>query len=466
METKARYWQNELSTRTNHDSPVLGTIKSKGNPFLHRAQDPPRTDSAFVDTAHVSLEPCESRNSPQRASSASNDAREKDLWSAICALIDNEHTVVPAISIEALNNVLVKWTSRLLSVMLKLPLVVEDVTKIFRDLCDLYFISAFRLCAGNARNEKIILGLEKAAPVISQQELEQGVRSPRAVHRRESSGFMGFGRRPSNSSMGRGSNGSGRGSGTPVAVPHHVEAELCAPLPSESTDTVQLRDFIVAGQINLENVVKLGKLQNRLKDPTPQSAVDKEFIAELVHTLKKRQATAWSCLLVAALLDVTRRHAEQVLTFSFLNDMLGVNGSQATAEDDEFISLLDSLASYSKTVAQVAPFMVNLSSRIACIHAIMGERIVKEVRLVQTILVQLQSAFSDSVCRCSLPGHFCRPWMGRIATQRTFQPLRRRDLRSLRVHLAVTVITPFCSAPWYFGSNMGTHLRRGLSLIA
>jgi hypothetical protein len=168
-----------------------------------------------------------------------------------------------------------------------------------------------------------------------------------------------------------------------------VEAELCAPLPSESSDIVQLRDFIIAGQINLENVVKLGKLQNRLRDPVPQSAVDAEFIAELVHTLKKRQATAWSCLLVAALFDVTRRHAEQVLTFSFLNEMLGVNGSQATSENEESISLLDSLASYSKTVSQVAPFMVNLSSRIACAHAIMGERIVKEVRLVQTVLVQL-----------------------------------------------------------------------------
>lgn len=383
-DSKERYWQNELSTRESDDCSMFATIKIKGNPFLLRAQAP-RRESDFVDRDHVSLERPESKSSPQRQSSASADGTEKDLLSSICKLIDNEHTVIPPIATESVNTILVKWASRLLTVMLKLPLVIEDVTKIFRDLFDLYFITAFRLCAGNGRNEKIILGLEEATPVITQEELEQGIRSPRSTPKRESSGFMGFGRRPSNSSTGhrrRGSTGSGRGSGAPTIVSCNAAADVCAPLPSDSEDISQLRDFIVDGQINLQSVVKLSKLEQRLRDPVPQSAVvDTEFIAELGLVLKKRQAIAWSCLLVAALLDVARRHIEQTLIVSFLNDMLGVNGSQATSEDEESISLLDSLVSYSETATRVAPHMVDLSSRISCVHAILGERIVTEVRL-------------------------------------------------------------------------------------
>lgn len=371
MVTRTRYWQNELSTRANGDAAVLTTIKSHGNPFLTQAP------ISQIVNSHVSFDSAENRSTaPLRSETANEDS---DLFSTICGLIDNDHAVIPAIATDSVKSVLVKWASRLLSVMFKLPLVVDDVTKIIRDLCDLYFITAFRLCAGNAKNEKIILGVEPVAPIISQEHLEQGIRSPRSSLKKETSGFMGFGRRPSNSSLGHQRRGSGRGSGSPTAISPHVEAEMCAPLPSETEDISQLRDFIVAGQVNLENVVKLSKLEQRLRDPTPQTGVDEEFIVELVHVLKKRQATAWSCYLVAAILNVTWRHAEQTLTFSFLNEMIGVSGSQATAEDEESVSLLDTLASYSKTVIQVTPIMVKLSSRIACAHAIMGGLAVKEV---------------------------------------------------------------------------------------
>jgi len=334
----------------------------------------------------VSFGPSESR-SPLSQGPLLTEGKESDLFSTICGLVDRDHAVMPAIATDSVNNVLVKWAYRLSTVMLKLPLVVDDVTKIFRDLCDLYFITAFRLCAGNEKNEKIILGLERPLSIISQEELEQGVRSPRSSFKKESTGFMGFGRRPSNSRIGRPRRrGSARASGSPTVMSCNAEAELCAPLPSESSNVSQLRDFIVAGQINLENVVKLGKLEQRLKDPVPQSGIDAEFVVELVHVLKKRQATAWSCLLVAALLDVTRRNAEQALTSSFLNVMLGVSGSQATSEDEESVSLVDSLASYSKSVTHAAPYLVKLSSRIACAHAIMGGQIVQEVRLAEKSL--------------------------------------------------------------------------------
>lgn len=355
----------------------------KGNPFLLKAEQPSSSqcDNAFVDSDQVTLE--RAPNVRGIRPTESSEGRDNDLLSCICKLIDNEHTIVPPIATESVNNVLVQWLSRLFTIMTKLPLVVEDVTKIVRDLCDLYFITAFRLCAGNERTEKLILGSEEVSPIISQEELEQGLRSPRSTPKRETSMFMGFGRRPSNSSSGhrrRGSNGSVRSSGTPTAASQNVDGEVCAPLPSESEEVSLLRDFIVAGQVNLESVVKLDKLERRLRDPVPQSAeIDAKFIAELVHVLKKRQAIAWSCLLVAALLDVAKGRAERTLTLSFLNDMLGVDGRQATAEDEELTSLLNSLASYSKSATEAVPSLVNLCSRISCIHAIMGDRIVNEV---------------------------------------------------------------------------------------
>ena len=417
---KARYWENALSLRMNGDSYILRNIASKGNPFLIVSQTP-RSES------HVSFQQVESRNASQYASSTcgSNqrgDAEEANVFSSICDLLDNEYVAVPPIATDSVNNVLVKWTYRLLSVMLKLPLVVEDVTKIFRDLCDLYFITSFRLCAGNVKNEKIILGIEPPSPVVSQEILEQGLRSPRINLKKESSSFMGFGRRPSNSSMGHhrrgsGRGGSGRGSGSPAANFRNVEAEMCAPLPSEALVISELRDFVTAGQENLKTVVKLEKLEQRLMDPIPETAIDADFIVELVHVLKKRQATAWSCLIVAALLDVTCRQAEQTLSRSFLNEMIGVNGSQASAEAEESNSLLNSLASYSKKVSHVAPYMVKLSSRIACVHALLGERVVKEVRRSQSRRICIASFADNFIDAPHYKGHCGRPCVGKIKTQ-------------------------------------------------
>jgi hypothetical protein len=117
-------------------------------------------------------------------------------------------------------------------------------------------------------------------------------------------------------------------------------------------------------------------MDHQLKDPIPPPTTDGEFIAKLVDILKKRQGAAWSCLFVAALLNVACMSAKKSLKASFLTQITGVDESQPTPEetleDDEARTLLDSLATYSKTVSLVAPFIVNLSSRIACVRAIMG----------------------------------------------------------------------------------------------
>ena len=414
VEMKARYWQNSLSAQSNGESPdVLGTIKTSGNPFLLKAS---KVESSYINGSRVSLDSNESRQPSRQGSLSSDDENATKVFSSLCELLDNEHAAVPAIATEAVNSVLVKWTCRLLTVMLKLPLVVDDATKIVRDLCDLYFITVFRLCAGNGKNERIILGIDPVDPLLSQEELDQGIRSPRSSFKKEASGFMA--RLSGSSSVGHRRGGSGRDSGPLPVLSRHVEAEVCAPLPSSITDITMLRGFIVSGQVNLENVVKLEKLEQRLKDPSHhQSATEAEYIVELVHTLKKRQASAWSCLLVAALLDVTRGHIETTLTVSFLDEMLGVTGSQATAEHEETVSIFDSITSYSKAVADVVPHLVNVCSRIACLHAIQSGRVVNEVSLLILSLCRTNRTVTSATLTLTLSDYLCKLRLGRIGTE-------------------------------------------------
>jgi hypothetical protein len=149
-------------------------------------------------------------------------------------------------------------------------------------------------------------------------------------------------------------------------------------------------------------------MDNQLKDPIPPPNIDEGFVAELVNVLSKRQGAAWSCLFVAALLDVACTSAEKTLKTSFLNQMTGVNESrptpEKTPEGDEAHTSLDSLATYSKTVSRVAPFFVKISSRIACVRAIMGGKIVKAVSNAQCDRVKAVSArFANIVIRTLLP---------------------------------------------------------------
>jgi hypothetical protein len=335
-------------------------------------------------------------------------------------LFENEDDALPVIATESASKGLIKWTARLVSVIEKLPLIADDVTKVFRDIYDLYFITAFRLCAGNAKSEKIILGIEPATPLHSH-ETNHVVKSPNWNKKAAPSGFMGFGLRPIQSTV-----RNRRDIGT-LSVSRNAEADICAPLPSDARSITLLRDFIISGQDNLGTCVKLDRMDNQLKDPIPQPNIDAEFVAGLVNVLSKRQGAAWSCLFVAALLDVACTAAEKTLKTSFLNQMTGVNESrptpEKTPEGDEAATLLDSLATYTKTVSRVAPFFVKTSSQIACVRAIMGGKIVKEVSNAQFDRVQaVFTRFANIVVHTLLQtDHGCWAYLGRIRVQRELQ---------------------------------------------
>ena len=381
-EGKQRYWQNEFTERTNHDSSSFESIPTNGNPFLSMSREP-RVERVYMWNPCILRQPVESQNLQQHPtnredSDLASEEQDHCLFSTICALLDNEDHALPTIATDSASNELIKWTARLLSVIEKLPLIADDVTKIFRDLYDLYFITAFRLCAGNTKSEKIILGIDPATPLFSH-ESDHEIKSPRSILNKKEppSRFMGFGRRPSQPPV-----RNRRDIGTP-AVSRNAEADICAPLPSEARKVALLRDFIISGQDNLGTCVKLDRMDHQLKDPIPPPTIDAEFTLKVVDILKKRQCAAWSCLFVAALLDVACTSAEKSLKASFLNQITGVDESrptpEETPEDGEARTSLDSLATYSKTVSLVAPFLVNLSSRIACVRAILGGKMVKEV---------------------------------------------------------------------------------------
>ena len=56
-------------------------------------------------------------------------------------------------------NGLLKWSARLLSIGITLPMLVDDVTAAMTTLFDLYILTVFRICGHNARNEDALIGI-------------------------------------------------------------------------------------------------------------------------------------------------------------------------------------------------------------------------------------------------------------------------------------------------------------------
>lgn len=240
------------------------------------------------------------------------------------------------------NENFVVWLARLLLLVKKLPSVIDEAVEVVKNICDLYLTTCFRLCAGNGAQEQIIIG--NTTPLIPDYLSESLFQVDDAT-----SPMFAFGRRPSMQKIPR----------VNVTVPFSIiEAELCAPLPSEMEEYRKAQSYIAGARDRLKDTVKIDQVDTWIVDPTrAANEGSMEFVSKKIHVLKSRCAASSSCIFVGAILHLFKCKLTKNLsaTDSCLNEYVG--------------STLSAL-----------PILLSASNRISCTRAINGKAIVNQVR--------------------------------------------------------------------------------------
>jgi hypothetical protein len=350
------------------------------NPFL--------IDSAAVSDVASNSGSDPSKTASDRLRPDSGGRAESEVYKLINTVFSgggaaNAFTRVASESVVA---VFFSWVTRLILVMLRLPPITEDVSVVFANLCDLYFTTAFRICSGNAANERILLGEDPPTEVVLGSDflLMSPEKPPPS-----SPPLFGFRRRSSSGSL----SGRRKPQTPKIELPATLEADICAPLRCEVASLSFTRDFLRRAQNSLQDIVILDKVDQWLEDPagvplassTAGIAQDHDdtIIVKAMRNLELRLGAAWSCLIVAAILDATCTVARRKLSES----ALGLR----------FVDNLASFERYTEAVFQMLPKMVRLSSRISCARAVLGRRVVFEVRPGQHFILSInpQARISD-----------------------------------------------------------------------
>ena len=258
---------------------------------------------------------------------------------------------------EAVSRELIVWFARLLLVLEKLPVIAEDISNVFINLCDLYFTTVFRLCSGNTKNERLILG--KESPILMQCSIEESRSDDKA------SGAQLFGSFRNSPKK----TGSGKYAPRRLIIPGNLDAEICFPRPRYATEASELNTFIDRAQQSLRDAVNLDMIDSWLVDPTADSP--EEQGCEVARVLVKREGSISSCYTVAALIEVAQKVARQ-------------NQSSLLPQELYIDRDLSSLRLYSQTVLDVVPKLARVARQIACTRAVAGGSVVKYIIKVDT----------------------------------------------------------------------------------
>ena len=236
------------------------------------------------------------------------------------------------------------WIARLLLLIEKLPSLKKEASKVMEAIVDLYVTTAFRLCVGNRKNERVLLGID----AFGQSNVNSLNGGNSRGHRSTSPSLFDFGARGN-------TNQTQMVRSTPV-ISSTAEAELCALVLEESEGLEQLRDFMIASQKRLEGVAKLDHVDGWIPDPKiGEETIEEDFADETARVLEKRQAASCNCIFVAIGLLIATKGLASSASFA-------------------------SIHRYANELLEVTPLFVTLSNRISCMRAIRGKSIVREVR--------------------------------------------------------------------------------------
>uniref|UniRef100_A0A7S4R0L1 Uncharacterized protein n=1 Tax=Ditylum brightwellii TaxID=49249 RepID=A0A7S4R0L1_9STRA len=277
---------------------------------------------------------------------------------------------------------LVKFTSRLLTIAQKLPFIVSDVSRVLSNLYDLYFVTVFRLCAGNASNEKILLGLERCPSHLLDNQDDTNCDGNRNVTMRnhqqhESALFTGLKLLSAKKSNKRASKLCTRISPT-------IEADICSPLRCEQEMVAMLREFIVQGQERLGSMVSLDKIDTwgeHSEDMTHAARPGFEALHRIAITLENRFASAHSCLFVALLLDTAHSCLAQTIEkeSNFLRAGKYFRQNESIVEPSYKVKRNDFLEGYAHSALKISPTLVLFAGRMVGVRAVSPRKTILDV---------------------------------------------------------------------------------------
>ena len=269
------------------------------------------------------------------------------------------------------SDVLFPWVARLLQVIELLPPIVEDVTVVLANLCDLYLTTVFRICAGNGISERILLGVDAPSNVVQKSKRFSKTSPTKEEGPAGNAPLFGFRRRSSSSAM----SGRIKPQRPSVDLPRSLQADVCAPLWDEKSDLEASRNFIQRAQDTLKDMVLLDKVDNWIVDPPDRSGPgghddDDKIIFEAIRNLEQRVGAVFGCLGVAAILDAACSVARNRLVHS--------ETGRKSVKD------LETIEHYTQAVFDILPKLVRLCSRIAAVRSILARRVISEVRLLHS----------------------------------------------------------------------------------
>jgi hypothetical protein len=272
------------------------------------------------------------------------------------------------------------WISRLLLLLEKLPRIADDISEVFCHISDLYLTTAFRICSGNARNERILLGLDSPAPSISPESVaparSQGASSP----------MFGFGRRPSSHSKPAASTTSTSSPSTTV-LSAFTDAEICSPLPRELDSVESAWEVLIKAQGKLKTIAKLDLVDAWVPDANPAESRNlAELAVQSARVLEQRQSALWGCVFLTLTLQLG----------------LGIAKSKNAVVVPELVRLEE----YIDKAVSTIPRMLEIASRFSCIRAIRGRIIVQQVNATCCCLSSCPTFCDDLVLLTILCRYF------------------------------------------------------------
>ena len=237
---------------------------------------------------------------------------------------------------------LLKWVAHLLAIGNDLPLVAMDATKAIVTLFDLYFLTVFRICASSRTNEDVVIAL------------------------------------------GRGSSAQSLSSSLMSVT---MEADVCAPLPSEVEGFAGLQLFIQNSRTRLDRMVNLDKFQSA-DQLSIGSTVNQHKTNAL--RLEKESAAAFSCLITAIVVDIASK----------LHKHVDISNDEGDAEE--------TLTSYAQEVISMAPVFVKQSCHLSATRALSGKELIFKIvccgkAWTDNIFKEYSNDYVDDLCeRASL----------------------------------------------------------------
>jgi hypothetical protein len=365
--SKKTTWGNVANENGNDPPGYFNRFVLDGNPFEN-------TDIESLDFS--------SFQTVRGSDTENSSAHDSGVYQSLKAMLSESEGSRARIAPESVTRGLIAWVSRLLTVMERLPLIVEDVSAVFANLCDLYFATVLRLCVGSARDEQILLGVNQPSPFVMSHD-DVSTTGPSS----SSSPLFGFSRKGNGSAKGRPPRHQ-------VALQTSLEADICAPLSRDQPSVYQLMQFIQRAQRSLQDIVNLDRVGQWLPDPIKRTSETlEEHACALARTLEQREAALSSCLVVAALFDVACSIARINLSNSFKG---------------QFVGDLATLQSFVQAALETSPTLVAVASQMACVRAVAGLDVVTDILKVgagweECKLNEHPNDYIDDLCdRCAL----------------------------------------------------------------